>query len=287
MGGELLDKNPNILRKLAKIFALLLEPLSGPAPLQPAVAGEAAVMFVPTAATVWDYIQSFVSLIFPSTHPSNNGRWSQPISHFVSAFIQAYTRRVARERMSSSAVKESVGRLCEGPPDERIPILSYRLGRAEDEKLADLFLPVMLQGIYSKNPTAGASYETSIKRVCTLLPESSLERVLDQLMSSLEAVTESHQLQASLRLLTQLVPLTIQRMPGVIPQLLTLTLPAIDGAEPFKTVQALTFYSVLFSNIGCQDLTSTMEVDEFPIDQASDVRLKPRKASLSQFVSFD
>lgn len=274
VGGELsplLDKNLNILRKLAKIIALLLEPLSGPVHLQQ---GSQCDKLLST--TLWDYIYPFASLILPLTHPSNTGKWTQPLSHFVSAFVQAYTRRVARERMSDTVVTDSAGRLCgtsqEGTGTTPTMILSYRLGRPEDEKIVELFLPVLLQGIYSKNHTAGTSYEAAIKRLCYLSPSLALERVLEQLTVSLEAVTESHQLQASLRLLTQLIPLTIQHLPGVIPQLLRLILPAIDGAEPFKTVQALTFYSVLFSHIGCQDLASSMEIDDFPIEQASEVR---------------
>lgn len=224
---------------------------------------------IPTtsATNIWDYIQSLVSLIFPLTHPNNTGKWSRLVSQFVDAFIQAYIRRVARERMSGTVVSDLTGRYCH----DGIPTMSYRLGRAEDEKIVNWFLPILMQGIYSKSLDAGSYYESSIKRLCYLLPEETLEPVLQQLVTALEAVAESHQLQTSLRLLTQLIPLILQRVPGMVPQLLTLILPAIDGAEPFKTVQALTFYLVLFSHIGCRDLAA-IEVSELPIETAAEVR---------------
>lgn len=276
VSGELtplLDKNLNILRKLAKIVALLLEPLGGPLSMernQPSgtPSTRSCSKIRNGNKTVWEYIQSFVSLVLPLTHPSNVGKWTVAVSHFVSAFILAYTRRVGRERMSTAVVNESTGRVC--ITESGVVELSHRMGREEDEKVVELFLPVLLQGIYSKNQSAGASCESGVKRLCYLLPETTLERLLEQLVAALEAVTESHQLQVSLRLLTQLIPLILQRTPGMVPQLLTLTLPAIDGAEPFKTVQALTFYSVLFSRIVCKDLSS-IEVDDIPIEKVANV----------------
>lgn len=266
VGGEftpLLDKNLNIIRKLAKILALLLEPLSGPADLTQSkqfATGTSGIQ-------AWEYLRSLVSLIYPLSHPSNTGKWSLSVGHFVNAFIQAYTRRMARERMSSLVVDDRTGRICD---NAGVAMKSNRLGRAEDEEIVALFMPLLLQGIYSKNQTAGSAYESCIKRLCYLLPELTLEPVLEKVIAALEAVTESHQLQAALRLLAQLTPLIIQRTPGIIPQILNMTLPAIDGAEPFKTVQALTFYAVLFSHIGCRDLTD-IEIEELPVDDVAEV----------------
>lgn len=253
----LLDKSFSILTKLGKILALLLEPLSGLVEYTaPQTGGPDHYSFI------WNGLRSLMSIVFPYTHPSNPGRWVSPISSFVQSFTLAYTRRVARERMSVSIVADTVG---------TVSGMSYRLGRAEDQEVVNLVLPVLLQGIYSKNQTAGAAYEASLKQLCFLLPEKTVETVLEKLLTALESLTESHQLHASLRLLTQLVPLLVQRNPGLIPQLLTLTLPAIDSSEPFKTVQALTFYIVLMSHLGCNDI-SFLEVDDIPIEAISTVR---------------
>lgn len=241
---------------------MLLEPLAGPTPMD-----NTHQLTATGNPTAWDYLESSISLIFPLSHPSNTGKWTTPVSYFVNALILAYTRRVARERMSSEVVRDCVGRKW----DENSLKSSYRLGRAEDEKFVDLFMPLLLQGMYAKNQTACTAYESSIKRLCSLLPEMTVEPILEQLVSALDAVTSSHQLQVALRLLSQLTPVILQRAPGILPQFLTSTLPAIDGADPFKTVQALTFYSVLFSHLGSRDL-SAVEVDDLPLEQIAQVR---------------
>lgn len=79
--------------------------------------------------------------------------------------------------MTKAAVPVEVGRIVEGSV-----VRSCRLGRLEDERIVDLFLPLLMQGIYSKSQSAGSSFEGAIKRLCFLLPDRSLQPVLNQLM---------------------------------------------------------------------------------------------------------
>eukprot|EP00922_Rhytidocystis_sp_ex-Travisia-forbesii_P015376 GHVS01022934.1.p1 GENE.GHVS01022934.1~~GHVS01022934.1.p1 ORF type:complete len:2097 (+),score=211.49 GHVS01022934.1:68-6358(+) len=140
-------------------------------------------------------------------------------------------------------------------------MICLRLGRKEDEKIAELLYPLLLQGAYAKQHSVANSFEDALKRICHLLPDIYLEPVVLRLMEMLAAVSESHQTLSSVRLLTQLCPLILKYSPRYLGELLILTLPGIEPADPFKTVQTLTLYSVLFSYIPCAD-TSDLDLSQ-------------------------
>lgn len=50
-------------------------------------------------------------------------------------------------------------------------------------------------GIYCKNNTIAITYEISIRSLCYLVPDLTLEPVLEQSIAALETLTETHQLQ--------------------------------------------------------------------------------------------
>jgi hypothetical protein len=134
---------------IAKIVVLLLEPIDGP---QIIANDNCHVIRIPESKdydetvlqksdpSVWDLLETFLSVLFPLTHPNNLEVYTVPISRFVSSFIIAYTRRVSRERMTESVVDYSVGRC------RRMDVIkSYRLGQKEDKKIVSLFLPLLFQ----------------------------------------------------------------------------------------------------------------------------------------------
>ncbi|XP_053990948.1 uncharacterized protein LOC128883022 [Hylaeus volcanicus] len=244
---------------LAKIVVLLLEPIDGP---QIVTSDNCHV--IPMAESqpydeafsrtndpsIWDLLETFLSVLFPLTHPNNLEAYTIPISRFVSSFIISYTRRVSRERMTDSVVDYKVGRC------RRMDVIkSYRLGQKEDKKIVSLFLPLVLQGIYSKSSNASSAFEYAMKHLCYLHPSSTLPIVTDQILSALATLTDSHRIQSALRLLIHLCPLILQRMPELIPDMLSLTLPALDTSDPFKTVQVLTFYIIFFSHMKATDIS--------------------------------
>eukprot|EP00922_Rhytidocystis_sp_ex-Travisia-forbesii_P015375 GHVS01022933.1.p1 GENE.GHVS01022933.1~~GHVS01022933.1.p1 ORF type:complete len:2089 (+),score=225.43 GHVS01022933.1:40-6306(+) len=146
-------------------------------------------------------------------------------------------------------------------------MISLRLGRKEDEHIAEILFPLLLQGAYAKQHNVANSFEDALKRICNLLPDKYLEPVVLRLMESLAAVSESHQTLSSVRLLTQLCPLILKYSPRYLGELLILTLPGIEPADPFKTVQTLTLYSVLFSYIPCAD-TSDLDLSQVDFSSA-------------------
>lgn len=183
----MLLKQPHLLRKLAKVIALLLPPLDGPVRLNGSALTATNTVGVTVSdnvedqrsvsvRSIWENLEALLSVAFPLTHPSHGGKWTGPISQFIDALVLAYTRRVARERMSTCVVPATVGRLCSSDK----PLMSYRLGRREDEKLTELLLPLLLQGMYSKSLNASTAYETAIKRLCYLLPDVALPTVLER-----------------------------------------------------------------------------------------------------------
>jgi hypothetical protein len=94
---------------------------------------------------------------------------------------------------------------------------------------------------------------------------------LHRILSALATVTDSHRIQSALRLLIHLCPLILQRMPELIPDMLSLTLPALDTSDPFKTVQALTFYIIFFSHVKATDI-SHLDAENFQINSFLSVR---------------
>ncbi|ORM39978.1 Proteasome activator subunit 4 [Babesia sp. Xinjiang] len=232
----LLEKPLQICKKFGKLLAYLLCPIGNET--------DAGATF---ASDIMDYLTAVVSAVYPYTHPSNGGKWSYNIALFVRQFVLSYTRRVCRERASPNVVCSKTGSTESG--------VNLRLNRANDDAIVELFYPLALQGMYSKNMHVAYAYEDVIKRLCYLLPDKTLVGLLDHLILSSESVTEPHQMLCALRLFAQLIPLILTYSPQALIPILEIALKGIDSSDPFKTGQTLTLVNVIFSHLACRDLS--------------------------------
>ncbi|GBE58893.1 very large low complexity protein [Babesia ovata] len=202
---------------------------------------------VPFATDFMDYLSSSVSVMYPYTHPSNGGRWSANLANFVKHFVLTYTVRVGRERGSPKVVASTVGTV---NGDAR-----FRLTRANDVAIVDLFFSMARQGIYCKNVTLAPYYEDAIKRLCTLVPDRTLSELVDHLIMSTETLTEPHRILSCLRIFGQLTPTILTYTPLALLPILDACVKGIDAADLFKTGQALTLVNIIFSHMPCRDLS--------------------------------
>jgi hypothetical protein len=137
------DRTP--FRKAAKLLIYLLEPLSVAEALPPSDENEREKggSLHPTQRHVFAFLEALVNTVFPYTHPSNIGKWGSFVASLVSHLVAAYCRRVLRERQGVSVVKGCVGR--EVDPETGEVLRDLRLQRRDDEKMVDIFLPLLLQ----------------------------------------------------------------------------------------------------------------------------------------------
>ncbi|BAM41957.1 conserved hypothetical protein [Theileria orientalis strain Shintoku] len=179
---------------------------------------------------IFEYLRCLVNVVYPYTHPSNNGKWSLNISLFVKYLALAYTRKAIRERTGFSG-----GNLIEYDK------------AALDENVSDLLYGVSKQGMFSKNIQICNNYEETIKRICHLCPQRYLISTAEKFIENCNVVNEPNQLLGSLRLLTQLSPLIVRLMPNVVHDLLNTLLSFINLSEPFITTQSLILISLVVS----------------------------------------
>ncbi|KAF8820506.1 hypothetical protein IE077_003114 [Cardiosporidium cionae] len=206
-------KSIKLLEILAKIFVYLLEPINSSSSPEKHVAIEATT--ATSYPTILSFIEAFVNAVFPYTNPSNDGKWSSQIGIFFGTFVSFYSLRVCRERLGEAFTAPLCGRsyavegsILEGQNSITIngkTLLCQRLTKDCDVTLAKLLYPLIMQGLYSRNPSVVARFENSLRDLCFLLPDEMLEPTVLRLLESLEVVSESHQTHASLRLLGKLI----------------------------------------------------------------------------------
>ncbi|CDR96817.1 Cullin, putative [Babesia bigemina] len=227
---------------------------------------EQGVPVVPFATEIMDYLSSAVSVMYPYTHPSNGGKWSSNIANFVKHFVLTYTVRVGRERGSPQITASTVGTV---NGDTR-----YRLTRANDVAVVDLFYSMARQGIYCKNLTLAPYYEDAIKRLCTLLPDRTLSELVDHLIMSTETLTEPHRILSCMRIFGQLMPTILAYTPIALLPILDACVKGIDAADLFKTGQALTLVNIIFSHMPCRDLSDIELTHQAKVDLIRSVYMR-------------
>ncbi|KAH8741753.1 hypothetical protein FG386_001327 [Cryptosporidium ryanae] len=219
-------------------------------------------------------LQNLLNILYPLTHPSNSGKWSHSISIFIQAFTYQYCKRIYRERLELPEKKES-----------KQLIENSFLCRFDDEYMLTIFIPLLEQGIYSKDIQISGRYEDSLKRWTYILPDILLNYLINiRIIPALEVETETHQVYVAFRLLSTITPLIMQFVPENIPRLLDLSLNGIDIADPMKINQALFFYTVLFyysQSIPIRNL----EFDEYEVIESISDSLLSNKEELNNYLA--
>ncbi|KAK6588301.1 hypothetical protein RS030_6747 [Cryptosporidium xiaoi] len=225
---------------------------------------------------VIECLQNLINIVNPLSHPSNLGKWSHSISIFIQAFTYQYCKRIYKERLELPEKSEN-----------KQLIVNSSLCRFDDEYILTMLIPLLEQGIYSKDIQIAGRYEDSLKRWTYILPDILLNYLINiRIIPALEVETETHQVYVAFRLLSTITPLIIQFVPENIPKLLDLSLNGIDITDPMKINQTLFFYTVLFyysQNIPIKSL----EFDEYNvIDEISNSLLNNEEEMNNYFIYF-
>ncbi|KAL8426760.1 hypothetical protein Efla_006746 [Eimeria flavescens] len=285
-GSTFTPQSPEVVAaaKAAVEGAAAIDFAGSDSPAPPAAAAAAAAEgSAGDPATAFELLEVLVKTVGPWTHPqTETHRGLQHIAGFVAAFISAYLRRVSRERLGDSVANQGCGRhlqrCCalqqqQQQSQQQIRCCcdagqggarSNRLTRKDDEKIIELFLPVILDGLFSKHPQTASCFEEALRALLHLAPELSLQPLIDKILKTLETVTDASQTQA-IEMLTRAAHAIVKFAPSMLPTLLDTTLQGIDPADPLKTFVTLSFHSIVFSYIpliDCSSVSSALSDEE-------------------------
>ncbi|UKJ89808.1 hypothetical protein MACJ_003062 [Theileria orientalis] len=220
---------------------------------------------------ILEYIRCLVNVVYPYTHPSNNGKWSLNISLFVKYLVVAYSRKAIRERSGFSGVYK-MDQYClarNSRSKEDGALIEYEKSTL-DENLCDLLYGISKQGMFSKNIQICNNYEETLKRICHICPQKYLITTAEKFIENCNIVNEPNQLLGSLRLLTQLSPMVVRLMPNVVHDLLNVLVSFINLSEPFITTQSLILISLVVSFASTVTTSSAVTMDNYKIPQSED-----------------
>ncbi|GIX60980.1 very large low complexity protein [Babesia caballi] len=259
----LLEKQNCICKTFGKFLVYLLCPIN-----------ESGTAYSTFASELMEHLTALVSAIYPYTHPSYGGKCVPRIANFIRHFVLGYARRVCRERASPALVSCHTGTVDGGK--------SMRLTRANDMATVDLFYVLALQGMHSRDVHVAHSFEDVIRRLCYLVPEKTLEGLLDQLLQSSDSLTEPHRTLSAMRLLTQMVPLILTYTPQALLPMLDIAIKGVDSSDSFKTSQTLFLLNVVFSYVACRDLSDIQISDPDKLEIVRSLYLAGSEGSSSE-----
>lgn len=198
----------------------------------------------PKYAQNWDYLERLFALIANYFHPSNGGRWSSALGNFLVNITAHLCSRVIEERKATRAgVSE---RVYASKTQKAVAAAEHRLTEESVERLVEMLLPVVQQGLHSKLASVALQAASSARDLAIIAPQLVIEPFLMQASEGLESVSSPHRTTAALRLLstTSAVFLDKDFFPNgrdYLPSILILTLPGIDPNDPTKTESTLRF----------------------------------------------
>jgi hypothetical protein len=148
-------------------------------------------------------------------HPSNSGEWSERLAWLLFALCAALAKRVAREPAAIPA--------------------------AHVDRVARVILPMLLQGVFSKNGYFSAFCERSFMFLGQVRPATTLAPVLERAAAALTNLNSTHQAPSVLSNIGALASLILDRAAfpsgaGALGPVLGLMLPGLDPNDPKKTV---------------------------------------------------
>lgn len=168
-------------------------------------------------------------------HPSNGGYWTYRLSQLLASLCEYISERVRAEKLL--------------PDDD-----ACKLTAQDINNVAELILPLALQGLYSKSGTATLHSCMALKYLGFLAPDITLPPLMARVYQALTTLTEVHQTSSALEALAAVIYPVIragnfQAGVGHVSDLMELTLTGIDANDLPKTWATLRFYTVLLSGL--------------------------------------
>jgi proteasome activator subunit 4 len=208
------SKTLQLIHKAAKLIVYLLRPSGGGA---------------------FALLRRVIKAVESYLHPSNGGYWTYRLAQLLASLCEYITERVRAEKQ-----------LPEGQ--------AGKLTTEDITCLAELILPLALQGLYSKSGTATLQSCLALKGLGFLAPRVTLPPLLVRIYQALTTLTEVHQTSSALEALAAVIYPVIRSgcfEAGVshVPDLMELTLTGIDANDLPKTWATLRFYTVLLSGV--------------------------------------
>jgi hypothetical protein len=175
-------------------------------------------------------------------HPSSHGDWSSVLGAFIGN-ICAYT---AKRKGRASAVEEASCAMQMPMPQE------------EEEAVVRLVLPLVRQGLYSKDEAVVHMMQDCLRHLCSVSPVTVMNHIVPRLYLALGPtnVNCTHQMPSAIGALDSLLQPLLQPRPLIAPQLaqiLQLTLAGIDANNPKKTMITLSFALTVFKCLAIAD----------------------------------
>eukprot|EP00752_Nemacystus_decipiens_P011025 g9797.t1 len=170
-------------------------------------------------------------------HPSNGGRWSLEMGLMVNYVLRGLASRVGAE----TVLRE--GGLPLPPTGE--------LTRDDAGLVVEALLPLVLEMVYSKDPSVGSLSNMCLSALASLSPKSVAPAFAELVLRALDpvaSINHTHQAPAAIRALTSVFrPLMHPRpfLAPFLPALLELTLPGLDSNDVFKTTVTLQLYHLI------------------------------------------
>ena len=200
-------------------------------------------------------LQDVIASVEIYAHPANHGNWTMSIFSLIHATTSVLLRRWNEEQAEGS----------------KIPI-HRRISLERLQKVAQLFLPLLLQGIFAKDNQTLDLAQVSLKHLCWLVPDLAFPGIIPKIVPALETLTEAHRTCTALTTLCLLSPAMLRKdhYPAVRQHFVTflhLALPGLDFNDSRKTFYTCLFYCHALMHVpivDCSQLDSPMSVDGTP-----------------------
>ena len=184
------------------------------------------------AELVRQKIGTLFSTVETFTHPSNGGEWSSKISGTILGLLY----RLAKKKNKGGALNK------------------------HENSLVELLLSLSFNLLFSKKDNVSESARKLIHYLCEISPDTVLPKVVEVIYIGLETQFATHQTLIVLELLALISPNLFdgkwQEGAKHLPNLLNMTLSAIDFNDNSKTLATFKFYFSLFSIVPISDKLS-------------------------------
>ena len=189
----------------------------------------------PGGGVAFTMLTRLIKAVESYLHPSNNGYWTYRISQLLASLCEYTLERVRSECA-----------LPDGDPCKLTP--------ADINNVAELILPLALQGLYSKSGTATLHSCMVLRHLGFLAPNIALPPLMVRGYQALTTLTEVHQTSSALEAMAAVAYPVIRAGnfdagASHVAELMELTLTGIDANDLPKTWATLRFYTVLLSGL--------------------------------------
>ena len=188
--------------------------------------------------TALSLLAQFMHTVATYFHPSNQGKWSNPLASLLSQLGVAYAKRRGREVHGHARYDKA-----------------YFLKPAEqDNDIVSVLLPIALQALFSKSHTMVGAAEDWLKHTAYFHPSLVLPALTSHIYPALDDLSSPHRMLSVMQAMSQLAPILFNR--HYYPQgashlepLLSACLPGVDAIDAMKTSLTLTWFTMVFYHI--------------------------------------